>query len=167
MAETQLQQRGQQWLETFLKLSAFPVTVSAEVRDTFAEKSCWLTINHTSLQPDQIEALLGSNGAVLDSIQYLANSILNIGQAEQMAYTIELDGYRDRRLQALLELADTAAEKVRETGQEYEIKSLSSAERRQVHSILQGSEDVETYSRGQEPDRRLVVKLADSASEEI
>lgn len=166
MAETQLQQRGQQWLETFLKLADFPATVSAEVRTTFAEKSCWLTIDHTALQPAQIEALLGNKGAVLDSIQYLASSILNIGQDEQMAYTIELDGYREQRQRELLEIAETAAAEVRETRREYEIKSLSSAERRQVHSMLQGSEDIETFSRGQEPDRRLVVKLVGSDSEE-
>ncbi len=162
MVETQLQRRGQQWLETFLDLSGFPAPVSVEVRNTFAEKSCWLTIDHAALQPVQIEALLGNNGAVLDSIQYLASSVLNMGQDEQMSYTIELNGYRDRRLQALVEIAESAAAKVRETGGEYEIKSLSSAERRQVHSILQSSEDVETYSRGQEPDRRLVVRLIGS-----
>ncbi|HTL88544.1 MAG TPA: R3H domain-containing nucleic acid-binding protein [Leptolyngbya sp.] len=162
MVEAQLQQRGQQWLETFLKLAGFPALVTVEVRETFAERNCWLTIDHTSLLPNQIEALLGDNGAVLDSIQYLASSILNIGQAEQMAYTIELEGYRDRRLQELIKIAESAAEKVRESGEEYEIKSLSSAERRQVHSILQRSKEVETYSRGQEPDRRLVVRLAGS-----
>ncbi|MBD1825870.1 RNA-binding protein [Cyanobacteria bacterium FACHB-DQ100] len=167
MAETQLQQRGQQWLETFLKLAAFPATVTPEVRNTFAEKSCWLTIDHTSLQPAQIEALLGSNGAVLDSIQYLASAILNIGQEEQIAYTIEIDGYRDRRLKELTAIAESAANQVRETGEEYEIKALSSAERRQVHSILQSSDDIETYSRGQEPDRRLVVRLAGSGSDEV
>ncbi|BAS54314.1 single-stranded nucleic acid binding R3H domain protein [Leptolyngbya boryana NIES-2135] len=165
MAETQLQQRGQQWLETFLKFADFPATVTAEVRETFAEKSCWLTIDHTALQPNQLEALLGSKGAVLDSIQYLASSILNIGQSEQMAYTIELNGYREKRHQELLEIAENAAAEVRETGREYEIKSLSSAERRQVHSILQGSEDIETFSRGQEPDRRLVVKLVGAGSD--
>lgn len=167
MAETQLQQRGQQWLETFLNLAGLPATVSAEVRTTFAEESCWLTIDPTALQPAQIEALLGNKGAVLDSIQYLASSILNIGQDEQMAYTIELNGYREQRQKELLEIAEAAAAEVRETGREYEIKSLSSAERRQVHSMLQGSEDIETFSRGQEPDRRLVVKLAGSDSEAL
>ena len=35
---------------------------------------------------------------------------------------------------------------------------LSSAERRQIHNLLKDMEDMETESRGQEPDRRLVVK---------
>lgn len=167
MSESQLQQRGQQWLETFLKLSAMPASVTTEVRNTFSESSCWLTIDHTALNPEQINSLIGNGGLVLDSIQYLANSILNIGQApdQQIAYTIELDGYRERRQKELLEIAQNAAEQVRETGAEYEIKSLSSAERRQVHTILKESTDLETYSRGQEPDRRLVVRLANAEPE--
>lgn len=161
--DNQLTQRGKEWLEDFLRLSSLP----AEVRVTDTETSpddksnYWLTIDQTKLTPKQIQILIGSEGAVLDAIQYLANSILNIGQDEeqQAAYTIELDGYRIRRQEQLRALAAHAAQRVRETGQEFEMKSLSSAERRQVHTFLKECEDLETQSRGQEPDRRLVVRL--------
>jgi spoIIIJ-associated protein len=168
MSESQLQQRGQQWLETFLDLANMPASVTTEMRETFSEKSCWLTIDHSALKPEQLDSLLGNGGSVLDSIQYLANSILNIGrdQDEQIAYTIELDGYRERRQQELMQIAKQAAEQVRQTGQEYEIKSLSSAERRQLHTIIKESPDLDTYSRGQEPDRRLVVRLHAGSDEE-
>lgn len=156
----QLQQRGQEWLEGFLKLASLPAPVTTDMRETFSETSCWLTIDHSALQSDQIESLIGAEGAVLDSIQYLANSILNLGQTGELqgAYTLELAGYRERRQQELLKLAEHAAEQVRQTSAEYEIKSLSSAERRQIHTILKDSTDLETFSRGQEPDRRLVVQ---------
>ncbi|NEQ25399.1 MAG: RNA-binding protein, partial [Microcoleus sp. SIO2G3] len=36
--------------------------------------------------------------------------------------------------------------------------SLSAAERRQVHTLFQSYEDLETFSQGTEPDRRLVVR---------
>jgi spoIIIJ-associated protein len=161
--DNQLMQRGQQWLEELLRLARLP----AEVRVTNTETSAddkpnyWLTIDRTNLTPKQIEILIGPEGAALDAIQYLANSMLNIGQDEehQAAYTIELDGYRIRRQEQLRALAAHAAQKVRETGQEFEMKSLSSAERRQVHTFLKECEDLETQSRGQEPDRRLVVRL--------
>jgi spoIIIJ-associated protein len=161
--DNQLMQRGQQWLEELLRLARLP----AEVRVTNTETSAddkpnyWLTIDRTNLTPKQIEILIGPEGAALDAIQYLANSMLNIGQDEehQAAYTIELDGYRIRRQEQLRALAAQAAQKVRETGQEFEMKSLSSAERRQVHTFLKECEDLETQSRGQEPDRRLVVRL--------
>lgn len=156
------EQLGQQWLEEFLKQANLPAPITTEMKETFSEASCWLTIDDSALKPDQIDSLIGTQGVALDSIQYLANSTLNLGKADdqQGAYTIELAGYRQRRQQELLEIANQAAEEVRQTSKEIEIKSLSSAERRQIHTILKESADLATYSRGQEPDRRLVVQPA-------
>lgn len=155
-------QRGQQWLEELLRLSNFPADVKViDTDDSHIDKpSYWLTINETQLTEAQIQTLIGPEGVTLDAIQYLANSILNLGQGEeeQAAYTIELDGYRLRRQEELRVMADQAAQQVRETGQEIELKSLSAAERRQVHTFLKECDDLETHSRGQEPDRRLVVR---------
>lgn len=156
-------QRGQEWLEELLWLSRLPASVEATNEDESQEDkpSYWLTIDQTQLTPPQIQTLIGSEGTALDAIQYLANSILNLGQDEeqQAAYTIELDGYRLRRQEELRALAAHAAQRVRQTGEEFEMKSLSSAERRQVHTFLKECDDLETQSRGQEPDRRLVVRL--------
>ena len=71
---------------------------------------------------------------------------------------IDIGDYRVKRQKKLQNLAETIAQTVRETGEEQEIKSLSSVERRQIHSILSQSEDLQTESRGNEPDRRLVVR---------
>ena len=159
----QLMQRGKQWLEEFLRLSRLPAEVG--LSDTNASSddkpNYWLTIEQTKLTAKQIQILIGSEGTVLDAIQYLANSTLNLGQDEeqQAVYTIELDSYRLQRQEELRAMAEQAAQRVRETGQEFEMKSLSSAERRQVHTFLKECVDLETQSRGQEPDRRLVVRL--------
>ena len=154
--------RGQQWLEEFLRLSKLPARVEAIQSDDPQDDkpNYWLTIDETNLTPQQIETLIGADGTVLDALQYLANSILNLGQEDQgqAAYTIELDGYRLRLQAELQALAAHAAQQVRETGEEFEMKSLSSAERRQVHTFLKACDDLETQSRGQEPDRRLVVR---------
>ena len=155
-------QRGQQWLEELLLLSKLPANVKATTSDSLQDDrpNYWLTIDQTNLTPEQIQILIGPEGTAIDAIQYLANSILNLGQGEeqQAVYTIELDGYRRRRQEELQALAAYAAQKVRETGEEFEMKSLSAAERRQIHTLLKECEDLETQSRGQEPDRRLVVR---------
>lgn len=176
MSDRQME-RGQQWLEELLKKGQFKTGVKAEKQALYntadeadsdesdAElqeaDSYWLTIDETKLTPTQIDALTGPAGATLDAIQYLANSILNLGQERELqgSYTIELNGYRVRRLAELRALALEAADTVRSSGQEVELKSLSSAERRMVHTFFQDGEDIETYSRGQEPDRRLVLRL--------
>ncbi|MBW4694514.1 MAG: RNA-binding protein [Lyngbya sp. HA4199-MV5] len=153
-------QRGQQWLESLLQLAGLPANVTATLNSSFAEESCWLAIDDTALLPDQIQIITGTGGSVLDSIQYLTNAILNLSQErnQQQAFTVELAGYRLRRYAELKAIAEQAAAEVRDSGAEFELKALSSAERRQVHTMLKEYEDVETFSRGQEPDRRLVIR---------
>ena len=164
----QQSQRGKEWLEKLLQLIGIPAGVKiAEVED---EQSDWLIIDETHLTPEQIEILIGQKkGEAIDAIQYLANTLLNIGIEEELqrSFTVELNGYRVRRQAQLRALAEKVAGQVRETGEKVEIKSLSSAERRQVHTFLKDSEDLETESRGQEPDRRLVVRLRQDSDEVI
>lgn len=158
-----MQQRGQQWLEKLLSLSDLPADLEVtdktdpdEDRPTY-----WLTIEETKLTSEQIQILIGPRGTVIDAIQYLANSIINLDNdpQQQAAYAIELNGYRAQRQAELQAIAVHAAEQVRQTGEAFELKSLSSAERRQIHTFLKECEDLETHSQGQEPDRRLVVRL--------
>ncbi len=160
--------RGQHWLEELLKLSGTPASVSIDDSALESEGSCWLIIDSQSLSSEQVEGLIGDKGLTLDAIQYLANTTLNLNQAEdeQCAYTIELNGYRKQRQQELEAIASEAAQHVRESGGEYEIPSLSSAERRQVHTLVKAYGDLETYSRGREPDRRLVVHPKKDEQEE-
>ncbi len=148
-------QRGQQWIEQLLKLLRIESSVTTEEQDD----SFWLTIDEKNLTPEQIEILTGPDGEVLDAIQYLANTTLNIAQPTdvQASYTIELNHYRVRRQEVLREMVEKAVQAVRDSGEEHEMTALSSAERRQVHTFLKDYEDLESYSRGQEPDRRLVV----------
>jgi spoIIIJ-associated protein len=135
-----------------------------------------LEIDGTQLSSLQKEILLGSLrlgaesvGTPLDALQFLANTLLNLHQPEsaQRSYTLELDGYRQKRQDELKEMALAAVEKVRATGQEYEFQALSAAERRQVHMVLSDPDyaDLETFSRGKEPDRRLVIQLAHQLNE--
>lgn len=159
MAEDPVQ-RGETWLTSLLKLADLPASVQGESAETHEDGSCWLTIDSASYTSEQIQMLTGESGSVLDAVQYLINTTLNLGLSpdEQQPYTIELDGYRLRRQTELRSMAEAAAQKVRDNGEEFEMGALSSAERRQVHTFLKAFEDLETYSRGQEPDRRLVVK---------
>ena len=162
-------QRGQQWLTTLLQLTGVSVNVKGELEATAPQdgesrepENLWLTIDETDLTSEQIQIFIGSDGSVLDAIQYLANSILNLNQSqeEQASYTVELNGYRVKRQAEIREMAEAAAKLIRSSDQEVEIKSLSSAERRQVHTFLKEFSDLETFSRGKEPHRHLVVRPA-------
>lgn len=160
MSERQ-DQDGIQWLSTLLEHQGVQTGVTGEhIDDDMGDSSFWMTIEDDSLTQTQIDGLLGERGRVLDAIQYLANTVLNIGQdpSEQQSYTIELKGYRQQRRNELKAIAEEAAAAALESGNEHEIADLSSAERRQVHTFLKAYGGLETFSRGREPDRRLVVQ---------
>ncbi len=168
MSDTRMK-RGEQWLEELLQLSGFSVEIkSNKEENTLGEKdplslnSYWLTIEESKLTENQIQNLIGRDGKALDAIQYLANSILNLNQEtdEQASYTVELNGYRVTRLAEISGMIEEVIDQVRNTGQEVEVKSLSSAERRQVHTLLKGFEDLESFSQGKEPHRHLVIRPA-------
>lgn len=163
----QIGQRGQQWLEQLLQLMGAATGVTAQLQtpapassESEEPDSYWLTIEQNNLRSEQVQALIGAEGNALDAIQYLANAILNLNQPQdqQAAYTIELNGYRLRRQAEIQAIATSAIEQVRATGQEVEVKSLSSAERRQIHTFMKDFPDLETFSRGKEPHRHLVIR---------
>lgn len=158
----QPKQLGEQWLETLLQLMGFPTTVTVEHPSSVLSEpdERWLVIHEDQLTPEQIALLIGEKGENIDAMQYLANTLINLSvdTEEQQGFTVELNGYRLQRQAELKAWTQQVAQQVRQTGQEVEMASLSSAERRQIHTFLQDVEDLETESRGQEPDRRLVVK---------
>ncbi|MCS7030076.1 MAG: hypothetical protein NZL92_00900 [Gloeomargarita sp. SKYG116] len=143
--------RGQQWLQAIFAMARINASVRVDPQRQ------WLVIEPQD--PAQVPILLGPQGAVLDALQYLANVNLNLHlpPEEQFPFTLELAGYRAKREQELAVLVARTAEQVRATGKEVAIPHLSAAERRQVHTLFQKYPDLETVSRGQEPDRYLVV----------
>ena len=166
MSDTRVK-RGEQWLKELLQLSGFSVEIKVEKeesglgeKDPLSLNSYWLTIEESNLNETQIQNLIGRDGKVLEAIQYLSNSILNLNQEtlEQASYTVELNGYRVQRLAEIRNMIDEVIDRVRTTGREVEVKSLSSAERRQVHTLLKSFEDLESFSQGKEPHRHLVVR---------
>ena len=156
-------QSGKEWLEQLLDAMCLNAEVNTEGFETVSadSHSNWLNIDGSNFTPEQKDKLIGNKGEGIDAIQYLANTILNLDlyPEGQCSYVIELDGYRVRRNQELATLTREAIEKVRETGQEVEIPNLSAAERKQIHSLLESVDDLKSQSRGQEPNRNLVVQL--------
>ena len=151
---------GQEWLQQLLELMGIAAEVETEGFETTSDSaSSWLNIDGSSLALEQKQQLIGNKGENIDAVQYLANTILNLDRdpETQSSFVIELDGYRVKRHQELTQLTQQTIDKVKATGQEVEIPGLSSAERKQIHYLLQDVEDLATESRGQEPNRKLVV----------
>jgi spoIIIJ-associated protein len=101
--------------------------------------------------------LIGHHGQMIDAIQHLAYRAAFGGGDARKRVVVDAGGYRERREQALRQSADQAAEVAIRDRRAVALEPMSALERKVVHEHLKGRHDVETYSEGQEPSRRLVV----------
>ena len=151
-----------QWLTRLLELMGYPAKVSLIPKNSGGKINHWLQVDTTGWRSNQVQNLIGHEGEVIDAIQHLANTILNVDNSEEnhQFFTIEIAGYRSQRIAQIEKIALEAAEWVRTRRQEYKIEHLTAAERRQVHLLLQSQPDLKTESVGKEPHRHLIVKPA-------
>lgn len=106
---------------------------------------------------EDLGLLIGHHGQTIDAIQHLAYRIAFQGAEVRKRVEVDAAGYRDRRAVALRAAADQAAEAAVHDGRPVALEAMSALERKVVHEHLKPRHDVETYSEGQEPARRLVV----------
>jgi spoIIIJ-associated protein len=107
---------------------------------------------------EDVGLLIGHHGQTIDAIQHLAYRIAFRGSLEERkGVVVDAAGYRDRRAVALRAAADQAAEAAVRDGRPVPLEAMSAIERKLVHEHLRTRRDVETYSEGEEPSRRLVV----------
>jgi len=71
--------------------------------------------------------------------------------------TLDADSYRMQRNAALERQAKQIAAQVLKRQQEAVLDPLPAHERRVIHQALADFEGVETYSEGEEPNRRVVI----------
>lgn len=105
-------------------------------------------------------AAIGRHGETLEAIQYLASLVANKASEERIRVAVDIGGYRRRRENTLINLAERTAEKVSLSGQRISLEPMNPAERRIIHSALQDYLGVTTFSEGEEPERHIVIAPA-------
>lgn len=111
------------------------------------------------LHGDDMGILIGKHGQTLDSLQYLTNLVANKNSNERVRVIIDVEDYRDRRIETLNRLAARLADKVKRTGERVALEPMNPHERKIIHMALQGDRRVTTLSEGDEPYRHVVIEL--------
>ena len=106
---------------------------------------------------EDLGLLIGHHGQTIDAVQHLAYRIAFRGSQARKRVVVDAAGYRERRATALRAAADQAADAAVHDRRPVALEAMSALERRVVHEHLKARHDVETYSEGEEPSRRLVV----------
>ncbi len=112
---------------------------------------------------DDYGIVIGRRGETLDSIQYLTRLVANKykTEGEYSRISINVGNYREKRNNALRELAKKNSEKVLKYGRNVTFEPMNPYERRIIHTAVQEIEGVSSHSVGSDASRRVVITLAE------
>ncbi len=143
--------KAQEFLQNLTKLMNVPVSVAV---DTDEEGNV-----RVNMEGDTLGILIGRRGETLDALQYLTSLQVNKGQNTYTRVTLDTEGYRAKREDALVRLANRMANQAQRTGRKVSLEPMNPYERRILHSALQDHPAVTTHSEGEEPNRHVVITL--------
>ncbi len=103
-------------------------------------------------------ALIGMHGTHLSALQHIIRCLIRRQLTGEVRVMVDVNGYRARREQALLGLAQETARKAHRTGHAITLEPMTAADRHAVHTALAENKNIQTESVGEEPSRRVVVR---------
>lgn len=106
---------------------------------------------------DDMGIIIGKRGDTLDALEHLTNLCVNKGDGEYTKVILDTENYRARREQTLTKLAKSLAASVTRNGKKITLEPMHSNERRIIHATLQNNPNVDTYSIGEAPNRKVVI----------
>ena len=106
-------------------------------------------------------ALIGRRGQTLEAIQELLRSAMQREFQQRSRVKVDVEGYRARRLEKLLEKAQDAIEDALDSGEPQRLEPMDVFERKAVHRLVSDHDGVASRSQGREPGRRVVIELED------
>lgn len=156
-----LQQAAQKiagFLNTLNKLGGFRlkyrITAGDGARDPQGIEARQIYIE---LAGPDVPMVVQHNGELLRAMETLAGQMLRLEHHEHDLVSFDAANFKAIRANELRMQAETAAEKVRQSGIPYSFPPMNSRERRLLHLACRSLQGIETASLGEGPNRFLVV----------
>lgn len=108
---------------------------------------------------DNISHLIGYRGATINALQVLATAIANKHSTSKTVVIVDVGDYREKRKKILEDLAEKISQRVIKTRKSITLDPMTAYERKVIHTKLQNSDKIKTFSKGEEPYRKVVITL--------
>ena len=109
------------------------------------------------VEGEDLSVLIGPRGETLDALQYISRLMVGHRLQQRAHFVIDVEGYRERREQALTRLAERMAGKAVKRGSPVTLEAMPAHERRIIHMALRESPEVTTESTGEGKRRRVRI----------
>ena len=102
--------------------------------------------------------LIGRRGQTLDAVQELTRTAVQHRLKSRVRVLVDIEGYRARRQASLADYATAMAERAKARGTEIELEPMSAYERKIVHTAVADVPGTSSYSEGEEPQRKVIIR---------
>jgi spoIIIJ-associated protein len=109
---------------------------------------------------EHLGVLIGRRGQTLDALQEVARTAAQRRLRARVRLLVDVEGYRARRRESLADYARAMAERAKERGTEIELEPMNAYERKIVHDAVADVEGASSFSEGEEPNRKVIVRGA-------
>ena len=116
-----------------------------------------------NIEGNDLGLLIGRRGQTLACLQYIVRLIVGQQTGSWLPIVIDVEGYKQRRFEALQTLALRIAERVRTSKMPFTLEPMPAYERRITHLTLADHPDVTTQSIGEGESRKVVILLRETA----
>lgn len=139
-------------IETFL--NEFLTKISPEITYKIEIKE---DVINVVVDGNESTKLIGYRGEALNSLQIILSTIANKNKDAGIKVILDIGNYKDTRKATLEELAGKLERTVMKSGKSVTLEPMTAYERKIIHTKLQNSEFVRTYSIGEDDRRRIVI----------
>jgi spoIIIJ-associated protein len=141
-------------LETLLGRMGVVASVACQTKPPLGGGEGVITLD---VSGDDLGILIGRRGQTLSALQYVVRLILAHQTQARVPVVIDVEGYKQRRYEALQALAHRMAEQVKARGRPFTLEPMLAYERRIIHLALADDPDVTTESVGEGEARKVVI----------
>ena len=114
---------------------------------------------YVNIKGEDVNYLIGYRGENINALQTILSAIANKKSSAKTRIYLDVEGYREKRKKTLEELAEKIARTVVRTKKAITLEPMTAYERKIIHTKLQTHDKVRTYSKGEEPYRKVVITL--------
>lgn len=114
---------------------------------------------YVEISGENVNYLIGYRGENINAMQTILSSIANKKSTSKIRVYLDIEGYREKRAKTLEELAEKISRTVVRTRKAITLEPMTAYERKIIHTKLQNHPKVKTFSKGEEPYRKVVITL--------
>jgi spoIIIJ-associated protein len=156
--EEDLEEQGEVAAE-FLEGLLSRMGLDAEVEPVFEGGTMYVDV--LGQGPDDEEdmgLLIGRHGQTLEALQELTRVVVGQRTGMRARIVVDIEDYKRRQRSRLEARVREVAARVARSHQEEELEPMNPFERKLVHDAVSAVPGVQTASRGEEPERRVVIR---------